>query len=71
VQKKPGPPLNPERRQRGNCLHHQPLRRVVDVMRRGGWGMVTGHVQEMLLIPEFCPGGQRQRRTVNNSTLLV
>jgi len=23
------------------------------------------------LIPEFCPGGQRQRLTVNNSTLLV
>jgi len=25
----------------------------------------------VLLIPEFCPGGQRQRLTVNISTLLV
>jgi len=25
----------------------------------------------VLLIPEFCPAGQRQRLTVNNSTLLV
>jgi len=25
----------------------------------------------LLLIPEFCPGGQRQRLTVNTSTLLV
>jgi len=25
----------------------------------------------VLLIPEFCPGGQGQRLTVNNSTLLV
>ena len=24
---------------------------------------------EILLIPEFCPGGQRQGLTVNNSTL--
>ena len=26
---------------------------------------------EVLLIPEFCPGGQRQRLTVNKSILLV
>jgi len=25
----------------------------------------------LLLIPEYCPGGQRQKLTVNNSTLLV
>jgi len=25
----------------------------------------------LLLIPEFCPGGQRQRLTLNKSTLLV
>jgi len=25
----------------------------------------------LLLIPEFCPGGLRQRLTVNKSTLLV
>jgi len=30
------------------------------------WG--SAHV---LLIPEFCPGGQRQRLTLNKSTLLV
>jgi len=27
--------------------------------------------QVLLLIPKLCPGGQRQRLTVNNSTLLV
>jgi len=29
---------------------------------------MTSHI---LLIPEFCPGGQRQRLTLNKSTLLV
>jgi len=43
--------LNPERRQRGNGLHYQPLRRVVDVMRRGGWGTVTSLVQEITELP--------------------
>jgi len=33
--------------------------------------MVPVHKTMVLLIPEFCPGGQRQRLTVNNSTLLV
>jgi len=27
--------------------------------------------KQVLLIPEFCPGGQRQRLTLNKSTLLV
>jgi len=31
----------------------------------------SGMNRNVLLIPEFCPGGQRQRLTVNKSTLLA
>ena len=34
-------------------------------------GLYGRHNAAVLLIPEFCPGGQRQRLTVNNSILLV
>jgi len=36
---------------------------------KAGWHRSGGKI--VLLIREFCPGGQRQRLTVNHSTLLV
>jgi len=32
---------------------------------------LNNNSHSVLLIPEFCPGGLRQRLTVNSSTLLV
>jgi len=38
---------------------------------RDGLGQSNQRYVGILLIPEICPGGQRQRLTVNISTLLV
>jgi len=36
AQQSPGPRLNPERQQRGDVSHHQPLRCAAEVVRSGG-----------------------------------
>ena len=46
AQQSPGPQLNPQRRQRGDGSHHRLLRRVAEVVRRGGWGTATARVLE-------------------------
>jgi len=45
-----------------------PLLTLSGAVLEAQWDRV-GHI--ILLIPKFCPVGQRQRLTVNNSTLLV
>jgi len=43
--------LNPERRQRGDGSHQRRLHRVVEVVRRCGWGTAMAHILKPRRLP--------------------